>query len=108
MDNPLSKLALDYWYQVMMVVCVVVFLLCGAGILKAFPTVPTAAISAGGFFVGLGEWINHPLQTAIMRQTAYQPGGVIKGHPRNNKPLGILFVVLGLALVVFGIYRAFT
>jgi hypothetical protein len=39
MDNPLSKLSLDYWYHVLMVVCVVVFLACGSGVLKAFPTV---------------------------------------------------------------------
>jgi len=102
--NPLSKLALDYWYQVLMVVCVVIFLLAGAGILKAFPVPPTAAISAGGFFIGLGEWINHPLQTAIMRATAYQPGGVITGHPRSNKFIGVAFVALGVALVAWGGY----
>ena len=102
--NPLSKLALDYWYQVLMVVCVVVFLLAGAGILKAFPVPPTAAISAGGFFIGLGEWINHPLQTAIMRATVFQPGGVLTGHPRNNKVIGVAFVALGVALVAYGVY----
>ena len=102
--NPLSKLALDYWYQVLMVVCVVVFLLAGAGLLKAFPVAPTAAISAGGFFIGLGEWINHPLQTAIMRATAYQPGGVLTGHPRSNSIIGVAFVLLGVALVAVGSY----
>ena len=40
MENPLSKLALDYWYQVLMVVCVLVFLLTGAGILKEVPVAP--------------------------------------------------------------------
>lgn len=102
--NPLAKLALDHWYQVLMVVCVVVFLLSGAGILKAFPVPPTAAISAGGFFIGLGEWINHPLQTVIMRATAYQPGSVLAGHPRSNKIIGVAFVALGIALVVYGVY----
>jgi hypothetical protein len=102
--NPLSKLTLDYWYKVIMVVCVVVFLLAGVGILKAFPVPPTAAISAGGFFVGLGEWINHPLQTTIMHATAYQPGGVLTGHPRSNKTIGVAFVALGVALVAWGAY----
>jgi hypothetical protein len=99
MENPLSKLALDYWYQVLMVVCVIVFLLAGAGVLKAFPVAPTAAISAGGFFVGLGEWINHPLQTAV---TAI---GFAHGHPRKNSLIGVFFLLLGLALIGFGIYR---
>jgi len=103
-QNPLSNLALDYWYQVLMVVCVVVFLLAGAGTLKAFPIPPTTAISAGGFFIGLGEWINHPLQTAIMRATAYQPGGVLTSHPRNNNIIGVAFVSLGIALVTWGAY----
>lgn len=106
MENPLSKLSLDYWYQVLMVVCVIVFLLSGAGMLKAFPVAPTAAISAGGFFIGLGEWINHPLQTTIASATAYLPGGVFTGHPRRNGPLGLLFVVLGLVLVGYGLYNA--
>jgi hypothetical protein len=99
MENPLSKLAIDYWYQALMVVCVVVFLMCGADLLKAFPIVPTAAISAGGFFVGLGEWINHPLQTKV------GPGMVITGHPRSNSVIGVLFVVVGLGLVGFGLFR---
>jgi hypothetical protein len=107
-QNPLSNLALDYWYQVLMVVCVVVFLLAGAGLLKAFPVAPTAAISAGGFFVGLGEWINHPLQTTIMRATVYEPGGVITGHPRSNSIIGVAFVLLGVALVAGGAYFIMT
>ena len=90
-----------------MVVCAITFLLCGSGVLKAFPVVPTAALSAGGFFVGLGEWINHPLQTAIIQPTINRVGGVITGHPRNNKPLGVAFVLLGLALIAFGLYRGF-
>jgi hypothetical protein len=105
MENPLSRMALEYWYQVFMVVCVIVFLLCGAGMLKAFPVLPTAAISAGGFFLGLGEWINHPLQTTIVNPTAFQPGGIITGHPRSNSAIGIMFVIVGIGLVGFGMYR---
>jgi hypothetical protein len=105
MDNPLSKLALDYWYQVLMVVSIVVFLASGAGVLNAFPTIPTSVISLGCFFIGLGEWTNHPLQTRILYATAYQPGGVIRGHPRNPKPTGIAFDVLGIALIIFGGYK---
>lgn len=107
MDNPLSKLALDYWYKVMMVVGIVVFLLAGAGLLKAYPTVPTALISLGTFFVGVGEWINHPLQTAIMPAAIGRPGGVIAGHPRNAKFAGIAFDIFGIILIVFGGYKFF-
>jgi hypothetical protein len=104
MPNPLSKLALDYWYQVLMVVCFVVFLLAGTGVLKAYPTLPTAVISAGGFFIGLGEWINHPLQTTIMHPGPYCEGGILTGHPRSNSFIGVIFLILGLSLVLYGGY----
>jgi hypothetical protein len=105
MDNPLSKLALDYWYQVLMAVGIAVFLAAGAGLLSVFPTVPSAVISLGCFFVGLGEWINHPLQTALMRASAYHPGAVITGHPRNPKFAGVAFDVLGAVLICIGLYK---
>lgn len=107
MENPLSKLALDYWYQVLMVVCIVVFLLAGSGVLKAFPVAPTAAISIGGFFTGLGEWINHPLQTGFLPPSIYNPGGIVTSHPRNNSPLGVAFDALGIAIICVGIYKLF-
>ena len=105
MENPLSKLALDYWYQVLMVVCVAVFLLVGTGVLSAFPIAPTAIVSAGGFFMGLGEWVNHPLRTAIMPRSATYGAGVITGHPRSNSVIGVCFDVIGAALICFGLYR---
>jgi hypothetical protein len=107
MDNPLSKLALDYWYQVLMVVSVAVFLLTGAGILKAFPTVASALISLGCFGIGLGEWINHPLQTSLLPPNAYHPGGILTSHPRRVSAVGSLFLLLGLILTAFGIVRLF-
>jgi hypothetical protein len=105
--NPLSKLALDYWYQVLMVACFAIFVLTGTGVLNAYPTRPIAAISAGGFFIGLGEWINHPLQTTIMHSTPYRDGGIITGHPRSNSIVGLTFVVIGSALVFYGGYSFF-
>jgi len=107
MENPLSKLALDYWYQVIMVVGIVVFLLVGAGLLKAFPVVPTATISLGVFFLGLGEWINHPLQTKLRAPDAFFPNVVITGHPRNASVLGYVFDIFGLGLIGYGCYRFF-
>lgn len=107
MDNPLSKLALDYWYQVLMVVGIVIFLLAGAGLLKAFPTMPTALIALGIFWLGIGEWINHPLQNILTAANASFPGGALTGHPRNPKPLGLAFDLLGIVLIIFGAYKFF-
>lgn len=107
MENPLSKLALDYWYKVLMVVGIVVFFFVGAGLLKVFPVVPTATISLGVFFLGLGEWINHPLQTMLRAPDAFFPGSVIKGYPRNASVLGYVFDIFGLGLIGYGCYRLF-
>jgi len=104
-ENPLSKLALDYWYQVLIVVSIVVFLSSGAGALKAFPTAPTALISLGGFWIGLGEWVNHPLQTGFLPPNAYRPGGIVTSHPRRPRAAGNSFLLLGFILVASGIYK---
>ena len=108
MENPLSKLKLDYWYHVLMAVSCVVFLLAGVGLLHEFPTVPTVLMSLGVFCVGLGEWINHPLQTGLLRASAYYPAGVVTGHPRNPSLLGYAFLFFGVALAVVGGYKLFT
>jgi hypothetical protein len=108
MENPLAKLALDYWYQVLMVVSIFIFALTGAGLLPAFPTIPAALISLGSFFISLGEWINHPLQTRIIPQTTHSPAGIATSHPRNNTPTGITFVLLGFCLAGFGTYKMFS
>jgi hypothetical protein len=107
MENPLSKLDLDYWYKVLMVVSVAILILAGTGVLKAFPTVPTALISLGCFFIGLGEWQNHPLQTGFLPPTAYHPGGVLTSHPRHSNAVGTFFLVLGLILAAVGVYKCF-
>jgi hypothetical protein len=102
--NPLSKLVLDYWYKVIMAVSSVTFILCGMGLLVAFPVALTASVSGGMFFIGLGEWVNHPLQTKILPANAYYPAGKITGHPRNNSFIGVFFVFIGLAIACGGIY----
>lgn len=107
MDNPLSKLTIDYWYKALMVASLVIFLMCGSGLLTEFPLVPTALISLGGFFVGLGEWRNHPLQTRLMSGTAYYPAGTLTGHPRNNSAIGIFFDIVGAVLIGIGLWKLF-
>jgi hypothetical protein len=105
MDNPLSKLKLEYWYHAVIVVC-------AAGIIVAL-TVTTKGITnaqalllfGGGFFVGLGEWVNHPLQSHICQPTTYSYGFTTTSHPRNSRPLGYIFDLLGIGLVAFSIYK---
>lgn len=60
-----------------------------------------ATIAAGFCAIGLGEWINHPLQTSVIPLQA-----IITSYPRSNAPLGIAFVVAGLIAIVVGSVRA--
>ena len=99
MAGPLDKLALDYWYKVLMVAGFAVFLLAGAGYLHALPTKPTLLISLGVFLFGLGEWCNHPLQEQL------GIGYKITGHPRNASFSGLVFDLIGLALIGAGIWH---
>lgn len=97
MQAPLNQLSLDHWYKVLVAACFVTFLLAGAGVLKLLPAIPTLLISLGGFWVGLGEWINHPKDTILVS------GGVAEGFPRSPGRLGNAFNALGGALVVAGL-----
>lgn len=107
MNNPLAKLALDYWYKVLIVAGAFIFLLNGAGLLPSYPTAATGTISAGVFFWGLGEWINHPYQEQLLLNTLNRPYGKISGHPRNVRPIGIVFDILGLLLIGTGVFKLF-
>ena len=107
MKNPLSKIVLDYWYKVLMVTGFSTFILAGLGILKEFPLGPTAVTGLGVFFVGLGEWINHPLQTILRAADACFPAGIITGNPRKTNLLGYFFDILGFCLVVIGVVNLF-
>ncbi|WP_128598915.1 hypothetical protein [Pantoea rodasii] len=106
MQNPLSQLALNAWYKVLIALGGAVFLLTGAGAFPAFPTAATGAISLGCVFIGIGEWINHPLKTAIYQEDAFRER-VFTIRWRSNKPIGIAFDVLGATLTAIGIYKFF-
>ena len=104
MDNPLSKLKIDYWYHAVMAVSIVILILALTVKLEGANNTTVQLCSLGSFLIGLGEWKNHPLQTKIHAPNEYMPtGGIVSGYPRSNNFLGILFVVLGIIIVIFGV-----
>lgn len=105
MQNPLSKLALDAWYKALAALGGAGLFLTGAGIFTAFPTGPTAAISAGTLLIGIGEWINH--STLIERAPMPLPDGVITRTVRFTRPIGAVCVLGGVALAVHGLAAIF-
>ena len=107
MTPPFEKLSLDHWYKVLMAVGLAVFVLAGSGFFKEFPAGPTALCGLGVFFIGMGEWINHPLQTKLMAGSAMFPAGVVTSHPRNPRPIGVFFDIVGVALLGYGVFRLY-
>lgn len=65
-----------------------------------------ALVSLGAVLVGLGEWINHPLQEAIIPPGNGYPGwGKLSGYPRTNTFLGNAFLAGGIILLGLGAFR---
>lgn len=103
--NPLSKLAIEYWYQAVMAGALILLILSLSVELVGIDNNVVQLLSLGAFFVGLGEWKNHPLQTALVPPSAYHPAGKITGHPRRSSLIGTLFDLLGVILVGLGLYK---
>ena len=61
----------------------------------------------GGFLYGVGEWINHPIQTRIVSPAESGYPGWIKGSGclRNNSSYGVAIAVIGTAIFIFGILK---
>lgn len=98
MTNPLQSLVIDYWYKAVTVASVVFLLVALTVDLKGVENKTVILVSLGSFFIGLGEWINHPLQTRIA------PGMKITSYNRNASLPGNLFDVFGFLLVCIGAY----
>lgn len=98
MENPLKSLVIDYWYKAITVASVVFLLVALTVDLKGVENKAAILISLGLFFIGLGEWINHPLQTRIA------PSLKITSYNRKASLRGNLFDVLGFSIVCIGAY----
>lgn len=98
MTNPLQSLVIDYWYKAVTAVSVAFLLVAMTVDLKGVENKTAILISLGCLFIGLGEWINHPLQTRIA------PGMKITSYNRSASLRGNLFDVLGFLLVCIGAY----
>lgn len=106
MSNFLSRLEIDYWYKAVLVVAVGFLALSLTVEFKGVENAHIALISLGCALIGLGEWINHPLQQAIMPPSSSYPGwGKLSGHPRRNTFLGNLLLIGGIAIDGLGVYR---
>lgn len=105
MENPLSKLALDAWYKVLIMVGSFTILLNGAGLLPAYPTRETFIIAFGSVVLGIGEWINHPLNETAYPRTANMPAIKLVDYSWRPSPVGIIFDIIGAGMILRTFYK---
>ena len=100
MTDVLKNLPITAWYKAVAVVSAAALL-----ITLAARRDELAMIFGGAFLIGIGEWKNHPKKQVEFRPA---PGGVAKvtDLPRKTTWFGALLQLAGLALMVYGAYRA--
>lgn len=107
MENPLSKLALDVWYKVLLVIGTFVVLLNGANLLPNYPVRETFIIGLGCIIFGIGEWINHPMHQSIQPAKFGIPSHTITDKSWRPSPAGILLDIAGIGLIAYGFIKIF-
>ena len=106
MDKSLTGLKIEHWYHVLVVLGAAGAVAALSIDLKGIANAHALSLFLGVLFIGLGEWINHPLQTKLMPPNVYVPGGgIISGNPRNPSLVGSLFDLLGFILICIAIYK---
>lgn len=98
MIESLKSMTIDYWYKLLAVVSIGLMVLALTVPLQV-PNRQVLLLALGAFLFSLGQWINHPLQEKIGH------GFKISGYPRKVHPGGLLFEVVGLCLVAWGVWK---
>ncbi len=101
MGEILKNLSLEYWYKMLILACFGLFVLSITVPLQGIPNAALALISMGGFFIGMGEWINHPYRERIHLERNIK----IFGHPRSPKFGGLALDVVGAIAVIWGAWK---
>lgn len=105
-SNANTWLKVEHWYHLFVALGATGAIVSLSVEVKGIANAHALLLSLGLMFIGVGEWINHPLQTRLMHPSVYAPGGgVLTSHPRNPRPLGYLFDVLGCAQLAVAIYK---
>lgn len=93
MSNPLNNLKIDYWYKAILVIATTLLIVSLSVKMIGVPNTFVQLMSLGAIFIGIGEWINHPLQQILA------PGAKMTGYPRSNSILGTLFDFIGIIII---------
>ena len=96
-QNPLSTLKIDYWYKILPVIGTITLILGLTVDIKGISNVLVQLVSVGVIFVGIGEWINHPLQTRV------GIGFKIESYNRINTFAGNAWDLIGIGIIVYAL-----
>lgn len=96
-QNPLSSLKIDYWYKILPVIGSITLILGLTVEIKGVSNILVQLVSIGVILIGIGEWINHPLQTSFGLNFK------ITSYKRLNKLSGNAWDLFGVALIVYAI-----
>jgi len=94
----LKNFALDYWYKLMILISFILMLVALLVPIQAIPNIALLLMSFGGVVAGMGEWVNHPLQTRLA------PGVKITSYNRRNCTGGVLAVIAGVLCFLGGVW----
>lgn len=100
MDNPLKTLQVTNWYKavtVLSAICLVI------GLTTQRDTI--ALLSLGAFLIGIGEWRNH--RKAVEFRPTVAGLAKVTDNVWQATWLGILLDLLGVAVIAYGLYRAY-
>lgn len=98
MANFLGALKLEHWYKMLIAASFALLVISLTLPLQGVPNAAVQLFSLAGMCIGTGEWINHPLQTAVDWHMRY----TLTGYPRKASLAGVLFDVAGALLLGFG------
>jgi len=96
-QNPLSTLKIDYWYKILPVIGTITLIVGLTVDIKGVSNILVQLISIGVIFIGIGEWINHPLQTKVGM------GFRITSHNRINTFSGNTWDIIGIGLIIYAL-----
>ncbi len=96
-QNPLSTLKIDYWYKILPVIGTITLILGLTVDVKGVSNILVQLVSVGVIFIGIGEWINHPLQTKV------GAGFKITSYKRINTFAGNVWGLVGIGIISYAL-----
>ena len=98
-SNPLAGLKFDYWYKILPAIGSVTLVIGLTFKTYGLKNLFVIIVSVGIILIGIGEWINHPLQTTLFY--SYK----ITSRKRINTFSGNLADIIGIGLVILSFAR---